>query len=60
MTQGTYLKRALIRDTETPVGLPGKMHIECCGVNIPVENDADVSCPQCGTCYDCAGWVVTA
>jgi hypothetical protein len=61
-------KRALIRDQETPVGQPGRMHIQCtCGTRVdmgvrdtgPAFNSmAQVACTFCGITYDGNGWVV--
>ncbi len=53
-----YTKRALIRDQETPMGQPGRMHLVCeCGHKIdidrPFDSDAEYTCP-CGIVYN--GW----
>ena len=52
-------KVALIRDTETPVGQPGKMHLVCPHdkTEVAVPGDADVKCPKCGQKFDSRGYL---
>jgi hypothetical protein len=59
------MKLALIRDTETPIGEPGHMHLNCrCGTEVPIPDDqafddrATVTCPNCRKQYNGAGWVL--
>lgn len=51
-------KRALIRDPETPVGQPGKMHVNCgCGTKVPMS-DKGGKCSKCGQKYDERGYLI--
>ncbi len=53
-------KRAVIRDTDTPVGQPGKMHLDCgCGntVEMPGYPETGATCTKCGQKYDGKGYL---
>lgn len=54
------LKLALRRDPNVPIGTPSPLHIVCPCVRIvlPIQDDQNVDCPNCGRTYDSLGWVV--
>ena len=54
---GTYTKKALIRDPNTPIGQPGKMHINCnCGNKVSMDG-GPAQCSKCGQKYKADGWL---
>ncbi len=53
----TCTKRALKRDPATPIGQPGKLHVDClCGAKVEIQRDAN-ECTSCGRVYNQGGWI---
>ena len=53
----TITKKALIREEGYPAGVRAPVFVRCCGEKVPIVDEVN-PCPNCGTQYNVAGYVI--